>query len=139
MDAVDGRLQVWDVVSELVLLNTHPAPANPLQLDRTAIASLPPAERTMHCAALASFLRDVLMSGNSAVLDDLQFVVCHRALVGHPLLIPVVLLFGVGGGAWGGAGFRRSLMARAAARVYAYVRMVVSSRWISIIVAFHSH
>ena len=58
----EHNYRVWDVIEELVQLNTHPAPANPFELDFEALLQLSHAEQTLLSGALVQFLTDLIRS-----------------------------------------------------------------------------
>lgn len=54
------NLRIWDVVEELVDLNSHSVCDNPYEIDFEALRGLPHVERVCMAAAMASFLEDLL-------------------------------------------------------------------------------
>ena len=59
---------VWHIVEELLALNLSPAPLNPFEVDLAAVTALPAMQRLLMTAALAGFLRELLL-GNPAYAD----------------------------------------------------------------------
>mmetsp|Transcript_31661 Transcript_31661/g.51100 ORF Transcript_31661/g.51100 Transcript_31661/m.51100 type:complete len:220 (-) Transcript_31661:205-864(-) len=81
--------KVWEIVAELVSLNTQPCPENPFALDIAFIETLPPLERSLVCAGLVSFLRELYLSDASysdLVYGDLCHIInSHFAEIGSVL------------------------------------------------------
>uniref|UniRef100_K1PTE5 DUF7886 domain-containing protein n=1 Tax=Magallana gigas TaxID=29159 RepID=K1PTE5_MAGGI len=53
----DRNVTLYDIIAELVKLNTYPAPQNPYELDMEYFSSLPPAERVLETAAMIQTLK----------------------------------------------------------------------------------
>ena len=53
---------LYDIVAELVKLNTYPAPQNPFELDTDYFSSLPPAERVLETAAMIQTLKSIFLN-----------------------------------------------------------------------------
>ncbi|GAQ79892.1 hypothetical protein KFL_000400360 [Klebsormidium nitens] len=71
------RLRVWDIVEELVLMNIGHDQSNPFEVDHEALAKMNRLQRSLLSAALAYFLRELLLDGaaySQAVRRDLQLL-----------------------------------------------------------------
>lgn len=55
-------MTLYDIIAELVKLNTYPAPQNPYELDMEYFSSLPPAERVLETAAMIQTLKNVFLN-----------------------------------------------------------------------------
>uniref|UniRef100_V9L3X5 DUF7886 domain-containing protein n=1 Tax=Callorhinchus milii TaxID=7868 RepID=V9L3X5_CALMI len=58
----DRDVRIWDIVSELVQVNTWPPPANPFSVDLHLLESLPPVTRFLASGALLSFLQHIAIN-----------------------------------------------------------------------------
>ncbi|XP_062584736.1 uncharacterized protein LOC134246386 [Saccostrea cucullata] len=71
---------VYDIVSELVKLNTYPAPQNPFELDMEYFSSLPLAEQVLETGAMVQTLKKIFLCTSDDrpyagyVLEDLQIM-----------------------------------------------------------------
>lgn len=76
----DRNVTLYDIIAELVKLNTYPAPQNPYELDMDYFLSLPPAERVLETAAMIQTLKNVFLNTSDDkpytgyVLEDLQML-----------------------------------------------------------------
>lgn len=64
-------LRVWHIVEELVFANIRSGVDNPFAVDFDKLESLPPLERSLQAGALASFLREMLLT-NCSYSEPLQ-------------------------------------------------------------------
>ncbi|XP_056006765.1 uncharacterized protein LOC125658095 [Ostrea edulis] len=74
----DCNVTLYDIVAELVKLNTYPAPQNPFQLDMEYFSTLPPSELILETAAMIQTLKKIFLNTSDdrpytgCVLEDLQ-------------------------------------------------------------------
>ena len=55
-------IKPWDIIAELVKLNTYPPPLNPFSVDFSYFDELPANERLIASGALINFLQKMLAS-----------------------------------------------------------------------------
>ncbi|XP_061180525.1 uncharacterized protein LOC133189114 [Saccostrea echinata] len=76
----DTNVSLYDIVSELVKLNTYPAPQNPFELDMEYFSSLPLSEQVLETGAMVQTLKKIFLSTSDDrpytgyVLEDLQIM-----------------------------------------------------------------
>jgi len=56
--------RVWDIVAELIRMNVLPNPDNPFEVDLASFDQMEPMQRMLRSAAMALFLRDLLLQNS---------------------------------------------------------------------------